>query len=305
MQTRKKLRGIIALLGILLSLAAAAGAMAEDAPILQVHQMKLGCADGYLIRYGDINILVDGGNPLPLKPSTAVVDYLRSAGVERLDACIVTHWHLDHCMELNDVLAAFGDGDTVVYGPSEQLIASASNPLVSVPMAPLAAGTYRQMKMGDVLTFTSGGGEIRFHCVGPAEVKQNGACNQDSLNFVLQYGRRKMLFTGDYAAGRSINSTYAELCRDVDVLKFPHHGIMPYAITAATARTLHAQIVVVPGMGNRYELWSFFDNNGAKMPREQLYTDSDAPLVILTDGAELLEVRTQQDPRDYAPEKPV
>lgn len=300
MQTRKKLCALCVLLAALLCLGRA---MAENETLLQVHQMKLGCADGYLIRYGDINILVDGGNALPLKPSTAVVDYLHSAGVKRLDACIVTHWHLDHCMELNDVLAAFGDEDTVVYGPSEELNAKASNPLVSVDLSPLAAGTYRQMKMGDVLTFTSGDGEIRFHCVGPAEVKQNGASNQDSLNFLLQYGSRKMLFTGDYASGRSINSTYAELCRDVDVLKFPHHGITPYAITAATARTLRAQVVLVPGMGNRYELWSFFDNNGAKLPREQLYTDSDAPLVILTDGAERLEVRTHQDPQDYAPEK--
>ena len=61
--------------------------------------------------------------------------------------------------------------------------------------APLANGAiYQQMKDGDELTI---GGWLTVNCVGPETVKNNGNQNMDSLNFVLIYGQKRMLFTGD------------------------------------------------------------------------------------------------------------
>lgn len=69
--------------------------------------------------------------------------------------------------------------------------------------APLANGAiYQQMKDGDELTI---GGWLTVNCVGPETVKNNGNQNMDSLNFVLTYGQKRMLFTGDYAASGNIN----------------------------------------------------------------------------------------------------
>ncbi|MBQ8556898.1 MAG: MBL fold metallo-hydrolase [Clostridia bacterium] len=256
-------------------------ALAEDAsPVMQVHQMMIGCADGYLIRCGDVNIMIDGGNANPNKPTDEVLEYLHASGIDTLDVYIVTHWHLDHCMNLNKVLAEFGDADTVVYSPS---------PALHEDYNPLAHGTYQQMKMGDVLEI----GGMTFTCIGPEKLTQNGRGNPDSLNFVLQYGQRKILFTGDFAHSKMINSTYKELCSGVDVLKFPHHAIQPYEIGKQAIRTVRPQWVIVPGVAGKHTLWDFFDDNGVKFPKENVLTNADGHVVILTDGGEYFEIRTQ------------
>lgn len=274
-------------------------ALAEDAdtPVLQVHQMPLGFADGYLIRLGELDILVDGGEPAPQKPERASVEFLRQAGVDTLDVYIVTHWHLDHCMNMNPILAEFADENTVVYGPSETIPEEIFNGSVTVEIGPAVKGVYRQMKMGDVLDMNG----LTITCIGPAKLSLDGECNADSINFVLQYGTRRFLFTGDMAQSGSIVSEYAELCANVDVLKFPHHGDQPYEIGQRASRSVRPQHLLVPGVASEYKLWDFFDNMGVKFSRDQVYTMADGHVVILTDGGERFDVLTQQNPADYAP----
>ncbi len=272
----------------------------ETAPdILQVHQMSLGCADGYLIRLGDIDILIDGGNPNPKLPTSDVLGYLRAAGVDKLDACIITHWHLDHCMNMNKVLKEFGAEDTVLYSPASRVPDAVFNGEVTVRIGPMVTGVYQQMKMGDVIELDG----MTITCVGPESLSMNGGCNTDSLNFVLTYGARKLLFTGDYASSGTIGGEYRELCANVDVLKFPHHAIEPYEITATALRVVQPDIVLVPGVTNKYKLWNHADNLTVKFSQQNIYSNSDGHVVLLTDGGEYLDVLTQQNPADYAPDK--
>lgn len=289
------MRKVFALLMALL-LVLPACAEEPDVPVLQVHQMALGFADGYLIRCGDVDILIDGGNPQPAQPTDDVVNYLRAAGVDKLDVYIITHWHLDHCMNMNIVLAEFGDDKTVVYGPSDQPPEQVVNKSVAVPMLPLANGSYRQMKMGDVLEL----GGMTITCIGPEKLTLDGGCNSDSLNFVLKYHTRKFLFTGDFAQSGCILNHFEELCANVDVLKFPHHGNLPYEIGQKTSRLVQPQVVLVPGVTNPYQLWDFFDNIGVKFRQENVLTNAAGHVVILTDGDERFDVRTKQNPADYA-----
>lgn len=288
----QRMKRLLALL-LLLTLGALLPAAAEESapPLLEVHQMMLGCADGYLIRLGDVNILIDGGEANPGKPEGGVMAYLHAAGVEHIDAVIITHWHLDHCMNLNDVLAAFGSEDTVVYSPAEAVPAEIDNGTVIIPIGPLVTGRHQQMRMGDVLEFSG----MTITCIGPERLSLGGGCNSDSLNFVLQYGSRRFLFTGDFAQSSGI-SAYSELCANVDVLKFPHHAIEPYEIGSTALRTVRPTWVLVPGVVNKYKVWNHADNLGVKFPRENVITNADGHVVILTDGAELFEVRTQVDP---------
>lgn len=282
----------------LLAVVAVPTALAND--VLEMHQMCIGCADGYLIRVGGQTILIDGGNAQPINPNNEVAEYLHAAGVTRLDVCIVTHWHLDHCMHLNNLLAEFGDERTVVYGPSDNVPDTVSNPMVSIQMAPLSAGTYRQLLPGEQLRIGTEETYVTIDCIGPAKLQQKGACNQDSLNFIMGYGERKILFTGDFAVSKAIAGQYAELCAGVDAVKFPHHGIEPYSLSWAAARVLQPEYVLVPGVGNKYKIWNFFDSWGVKFPRENVLSNADGHVVILTDGGEYFEVRTQQDPQEYA-----
>lgn len=286
------------LISLLLALLLCPAALAEEVPVLEVHQMALGFADGYLIRMGDIEIVVDGGNPEPQKPTDDVLRYLRDAGVDTLDAYIATHWHLDHCMNMNLILDAFGDENTQVFGVTEKVPDKIFNGSVTVEIGGPVQGVYQQMKMDDVLTF----GNMTITCIGPRKVNSKGEANADSLNFVLAYGARKFLFTGDFAQSGCINNEYRELCANVDVLKFPHHGHEPFEVGNKAMKVLSPTYVLVPGVASQYKLWNNYDNVGVKFPLKNVLTNAEGHVVILTDGAERFDVLTHQNPADFAPQ---
>ena len=289
------MKKIIALLLVLLMIPAAFAE--ETAPIMEVHQFNLGYADGYFIRCGDTEIMIDGGNPNPKSPTDDVVNTLRALGLKELDVYIATHWHLDHCMNMNNILAEFGTDATVTYGASAEPVDVIENEGRKYDLGPLAAGTYQQMKVDDVIQM----GPLTFTCIGPDEMAQNGRCNSDSLNFVIQYGTRRMLFTGDYAQSGEINKRHPELCKDVDVLKFPHHGGKPYEIGNIACRNVSPEYVLVPSQLNNYQIYQFIRNNGVPVERDKVLTNRAGHVVLVTDGGEYLTAFTDQNPADWAP----
>lgn len=289
------MKKIIALLLVLLMIPVAFAE--ETAPIMEVHQFNLGYADGYFIRCGDTEIMIDGGNPNPKAPTDDVVNTLRALGLKELDVYIATHWHLDHCMNMNNILAEFGTDATVTYGASSEPVDVIENEGRKYELGPLAAGTYQQMKVDDVIQM----GPLTFTCIGPDEMAQNGRCNSDSLNFVIQYGTRRMLFTGDYAQSGEINKRHPELCKDVDVLKFPHHGGKPYEIGNIACRNVSPEYVLVPSQLNNYQIYQFIRNNGVPVERDKVLTNRAGHVVLVTDGGEYLTAFTDQNPADWAP----
>ena len=63
---KKQLLVALLLLTLLLPFAAEEKTEAEQAlPMLELHQVNLGCADGYLIRFGNTTVLIDGGEAWP------------------------------------------------------------------------------------------------------------------------------------------------------------------------------------------------------------------------------------------------
>lgn len=294
------MKKLLSLLFVLMMMLPAAVAEEEKAPLLEVHQMVLGYADGYFIRVGDIEIMIDGGKPVPFANNDDVLNNLTALGATELDMYIITHWHLDHCENVNVVLEEFGTPETVVYSPSEKVpekLNDGKHLERFLYVAPLVNGVYRQMKQGDVIEI----GPLTIYCVGPANGGRYGRANADSLNFVLQYGTRRMLFTGDYAASGNINKVYTDICKDVDVLKFPHHGGTPFEIGAGAVRTVNPAYVLVPSDLNNYQIYKFLRDSGADTQRENVLTMREGHVVIVTDGGDLLEARTQQNPADYAP----
>lgn len=294
------MKKLLSLIFVLMMLVSAAFAEEESAPLMEVHQMAVGYADAYFIRVGDIELVIDGGNPNPRWPKDDVVNYLRDVGATTLDACIMTHWHLDHCMNMNEVLEAFGDENTVTYGPSEQPVDTLTYKdrygEIKIEIGPVVKGTYAQMKVDDVIQI----GPMTITCVGPETLENDGRVNGDSLNFVIQYGTRRFLFTGDYGQSTEITA-HAELCANVDVLKFPHHGSEPYEIKPAALKVVNPTYVLVPSTFNNYKIFRYIKDTGVEILRENVLTQKEGHIVIVTDGGDLLEVRTQQNPADYAP----
>lgn len=294
------MKKLLSLLFVLMMMLPAAFAEEESAPLMEVHQMAVGYADAYYIRVGDIELVIDGGNPNPRWPKDDVVNYLRDVGATTLDACIMTHWHLDHCMNMNEVLEAFGDENTVTYGPSEQPVDTLTYEdrfgKIEIEIGPVVKGTYAQMKVDDVIQI----GPLTITCVGPGTLKQDGRVNGDSLNFVLQYGERRILFTGDCTRTDDILA-HEEICSQVDVLKFPHHGSEPYELKPNAMRVVAPTYVLIPSTFNNHKVFNYFKDHEVPVIRENVLTQREGHIVIVTDGGDLLEARTQQNPADYAP----
>ena len=141
-------------------------------------------------------------------------------------------------------------------------------------------------------------------------MKNNGNQNMDSLNFVLIYGQKRMLFTGDYAASGNINRKYQDLVRNIDVLKFPHHGILDdktntYEIGVVLMRVLSPTYVLIPGAASVWEIWNFIAAYSAEqnLTRDHVYNNRFGNIVLLTDG-ETIEACTNVDPADFNPYQP-
>ena len=215
------------------------------APVMQLHQVDVGCANCHLLFCGDTVILVDGGTNR-YKPSTApahqaetgsspekMLQYVAATGIDHIDAHFVTHWHNDHAQQMPDFSAAYGTENTVVYGPSERMPDF---------FPPLPNGAYRQLTDGDVLEV----GPFHIQCIGPCTVRRDGHINEDSLNLLITFGSFRMIFTGDYMHDE-VWEKYGELVQHPDVFVFPHHGLEPYAVTSGALQFMQPEIVLVPG----------------------------------------------------------
>ncbi len=269
---KNRIRAALAALLLFLSLCGCAGAEGEK-PLMEVHQLMLGCADGYFIRLGDVAIAIDCGRD-DGDTAERALEALRQAGCEKLTAYIATHYHDDHAGNMREILAAFGTEDTFVFGPTETY---------PKKYGTLPVGVWREMKAGDELSF----GGMTIKCVGPDKLEGRGGINKDSLNFVVRYGARSFLFTGDYVRSHPVADGYRDDVTNVDVLKFPHHGLRPFCIDPWVLMQVNPKIILIPGatVGPVMQLAEKYGVDA------KVYSIGDGHMVITTDG-ETLEVAT-------------
>lgn len=89
---KKQLLASLLLLTLLLPFASAEEKTEAEQtlPMLELHQVNLGCADGYLIRFGNTTVLIDGGEAWPNKPERLSPPISGGGG---RDACGCVHRH--------------------------------------------------------------------------------------------------------------------------------------------------------------------------------------------------------------------
>ncbi len=277
---QKMMRAVMVLL---VALSLLLGTAAAEKPLLEVHQLNVGCANCYLVKCGETSFVIDCG--IDQESTAELVDeYLAAADIGKLDACIITHYHRDHIRNMNRVLGGFADENTVVYGPSKGFY--------NKEYLPFAAGYYRQMVNYDQIQL----GDVLITCVGPTDTKGGGNINKDSLNILLTYGSHRFLFTGDYVRSVDIINQHEELVRGIDVLQFPHHGLEPFCVDGWVVEIMQPKMIVVPGG---------FGSNVEKLLRKrnmegtQVLDTTKGNLVFLSDGAEM-EIYTYVQPGQFA-----
>ena len=193
-----------------------------------------------LVRTANRALLYDAGPAFGTEADSGervIAPYLRAAGIERLDAMVVTHNDIDHSGGVASVIE------------NTEVDAMLSSLPAGHPLLGLVPGT-RRCAAGQAWTWDG----VRFeflHPEGPAARAKKS--NDISCVLKVSAGERSMLLTGDIerlAETDMLKRDPAAL--SADVLLVPHHGSRTSSSPAFVA-AVHPAVAVVPvGYRNRF-----------------------------------------------------
>lgn len=182
---------------------------------LRIWMLDIGQGDAFFIGFPNgEQWLIDGG------PDDSVLAKLGSLLLpwnRTLDAVLLTHPDADHVTGLVGVLDRYRAGTVYETGvrahtPNDEAFTTRLEPKMSGRTLLVAGDVVR---VGDV-TLTIVWPD------GPQEGTYPEKRNNLSINFVLEYGDTKVLFTGD--AEEVVEESVGPRVGDIDVLKVGHHG---------------------------------------------------------------------------------
>jgi competence protein ComEC len=236
-------------------------------------------------------ILVDAGGRLEraaqLDGSAAervgertVVPFLLRRGIHAVDAVVISHPHGDHAGGVAPVLrhlrvAEIADGGQR-YGGHAYLDAIDTARAQRVPVIyPRASAEWR----------TDDG--VALHFIGPSLpfIAGRNAINSNSIAFVLQYRRFRMLFTGDAGSESEVRFLAERVDLRADVLKVGHHGSAYGSSPAFIAAVAPKYAIISVGRHNLFghpapSTLATLYRYGARVYR----TDRDGAVTVTSDG---------------------
>ena len=166
--------------------------MAEE---LEITAIDVGQGDGFLIRYQDTGILIDGGSTSESELGKYTLEpVLLSQGVSRLSAAIISHCDADHTSGLSYLLS-----NTPELTIERLLLPKAAreDPAYDPLKAFFSQEDIHYFSEGDRLSLP-GGPELL--CLYPGRAR-TPELKSHSEALLLRYGGFSMLFTGDMMKG--------------------------------------------------------------------------------------------------------
>jgi len=177
-----------------------------------VHFIDVGQGDATLIRTGEGNVLIDGGDR---HAGPTVVRYLRRARVRSIEYVVATHPHADHIGGLIDVLNEFEIGTIIMPRVAhttitfEDFIGAIEENNIPV-MEPVVGST---INVGGVV----------FTIVAPNSSGYDNL-NDYSVSMLVSYGDIRFLFTGDAESVSEAEMLARGHNLSAHVLHVGHHG---------------------------------------------------------------------------------
>ena len=265
--------------------------------LFEIDMLDVGQGDSILALFPDgSRMLVDGGGIASFTGRKARMDigedvvspYLWQRGIDHVDVMVSTHAHDDHIGGLPALLENFRPRELWTGAlPSEP-----SPTWLQVQDTARRLGIrIVERRAKEQIEF---GGGVHIEVLSPDAdyVAAAAAKNNDSLVFAAQYGKRRILFTGDAEKQVEAALAYRDDTGTVDILKAGHHG----SRTSSTPEFLDAVrprlAIISAGYENQFRhphpavLRNFEDRN-----IQVLRTDRHGLIQIRTDG-ERLEVHT-------------
>ncbi len=276
---------------------------------LRVDFLDVGQGDAALVTMPDgTTLLVDGGgrpnfmsrkrasganDEEPFERDTrsigeaVVSEYLWWRGLDRVDYVLATHMDADHVDGLNDVMRNFKVRAALVSRrPPADPEFKKFNQTARAQGVPI-----NLIGRGDVLKF----GNSRARVLWPSPSKSLPSRNNDSIILRLDFGKRKILLTGDVErAGETalLNSKRTRNYLAADVVKAPHHGSKSSSNEAFVKATGARYSIISVGQTSIFghphkEVVERWQRSGA----EVLTTGTSGMITVTTDGGDL-RVRT-------------
>lgn len=191
----------------------------EGAQLLEIFFPPVYGCDAAVVRFGDHTMLIDcAGNQW--KTVRKALDQL---GVTELDYAVNSHPDADHIGGFDHVLAEVPAGEFLLGFPEDH---DSGDPVRFEVYEALHALSipFRRVQDGDTLDF--GGVQITVHQRTNEHLPR---VNNKSVMLMIQYGERRILFTGDIQKDTQLLLAAEAETLDLraDILKHPHHGYEP------------------------------------------------------------------------------
>ncbi len=260
---------------------------------LEVVFLDVGQGDGAFIRFPNgRTMVVDGGSRSERFDYGAQVllPFLKYRGLGRIDVVVASHPHNDHIGGLVHLLEEVEVGN---YLDSGQHYDSWTARRLRAVIREKGIG-YHRVAAGDTLVGLGGVGALILHPTGEFVTPEGASphdLNNGSVVFTLNYGKIRVLFTGDVEKETDPSLLAWGERLQASVLKVPHHG------SSTSSRPLFVQAVkpeiavVSVGAFNRFRhpapvVMHRLEEGGARTYR----TDQCGAVIFETDG-ETINVR--------------
>lgn len=261
---------------------------------LSVHYIDVGQGDCSLVVYGDNTVLIDAGER---DYGEAVVDYIRSLGIEQLDYIIATHPHSDHIGGLTDVINEFEAGTVIAPKVSDELVPTGTvyeDFLKALSKKGLMLTAAEAGTVYDLSKPEKEGDNTSFEILGPIRSDYEDL-NDWSVVIRLVHGENSFVFTGD--AGTAAEEDIMLLPKDIsaDVLKVGHHGSSTANSKLFLMRVAPKAAVIPCGNDNSYGHPHKEVIDRLKLLGTEIYrTDAYGTVVVYSDGEDI-RIRTEKE----------
>ncbi|MBO5208558.1 MAG: MBL fold metallo-hydrolase [Lachnospiraceae bacterium] len=242
---------------------------------MEVHFIDVGQGDATLVKCGGQYMLIDTGDDTK---GTAIWNYLRKQGVDKLDYLVLTHPDSDHIggapvvltkFDVDNVFVSNYKKDTTAY---HKLTQALDDQLIKAT-TPSTGSTYSL-------------GNATFRILAPVNTYNNA--NDSSIALLVTHGENTFLFTGDAEIQTEADMLVNGNSVDADVYQVGHHGSSSSSSSNFLNAVSPTYAVISCEEGNSYgHPHAEVLNNLRAMGVDLFRTDEQGSIIATSDGEEI------------------